>query len=89
MPPTMPTILHVLGWRVFFYANEGNEPIHVHCRKAEMECKFWVDAEGFDLVEEFTLNMRPRDKREIRKILFEHFEHIVREWNAFQRRQRP
>jgi hypothetical protein len=35
----MPTILLLLGWRIFFYANEGNEPVHVHCRKGEKECK--------------------------------------------------
>ncbi|MCG6536745.1 MAG: DUF4160 domain-containing protein, partial [Syntrophales bacterium LBB04] len=29
----MPTILLIMGWRLFFYANERNEPIHVHCRK--------------------------------------------------------
>ncbi|MFZ5493949.1 MAG: DUF4160 domain-containing protein [Verrucomicrobiota bacterium] len=85
----MPTILHVLGWRVFFYANEGHEPIHVHCRKAGMECKFWVDVQGFDLVEEFALNMGPRDKREIRKILFEHFDLIEQKWNEMKRRQQP
>jgi Domain of unknown function (DUF4160) len=31
----MPTILVMLGWRLFFYANEGNEPLHVHCRNGE------------------------------------------------------
>jgi len=39
----MPTILVILGWRLFFYANEGNEPIHVHCRKGDMECKYWLN----------------------------------------------
>jgi len=24
----MPTVLYVRGWRLFFYANEGTEPIH-------------------------------------------------------------
>ncbi len=33
----MPTILLIMGWRLFFYANEGNEPIHVHCRKGDTE----------------------------------------------------
>ncbi|MEQ8955495.1 MAG: DUF4160 domain-containing protein [Gammaproteobacteria bacterium] len=36
----MPTILLQAGWRVFFYSNEGDEPIHVHFRKGEIECKF-------------------------------------------------
>ena len=29
----MPTVLLILGWRLFFYANEGNEPMHIHCKK--------------------------------------------------------
>ncbi len=34
----MPTILMVRGWRVFFYSEEGNEPVHVHAKKAGCEC---------------------------------------------------
>ena len=49
----MPTILVILGWRLFFYANEGIEPIHVHCRKGDMECKYWLNRENFDLDEAF------------------------------------
>ena len=64
----MPTILVILGWRLFFYANEGNEPIHVHCRKGDMECKYWLNRENFDLDEAFAYNMSPRDKRQIRMV---------------------
>ncbi|MEN6433661.1 MAG: DUF4160 domain-containing protein [Smithella sp.] len=42
----MPTILLIMGWRLFFYANEGNEPIHVHCQKGDTECKYWLDREN-------------------------------------------
>ena len=31
----MPRVLIMAGWRLFFYANEGPEPIHVHCRKGD------------------------------------------------------
>ncbi|WP_203978663.1 DUF4160 domain-containing protein [Geobacter sp. SVR] len=41
----MPTILFILGCRLFFYANEGCEPLHIHCRKGDMECKFWLDSD--------------------------------------------
>ena len=34
---------------MFFYANEGNEPIYIHCRRGEKECKYWLDRENFDL----------------------------------------
>ena len=83
----MPTILQILGWRLFFYANEGNEPIHVHARKAEKECKFWLDRENFDVEEEFAYNLNPKDKREIKKIIFEHFEYIEQQWDEFKKRR--
>lgn len=62
----MPTILVILGWRLFFYANEGNEPIHVHCRKGEMGCKYWLNRENFDLDEALNIicHQRIKDKFE-------------------------
>ena len=83
----MPTILMMLGWRLFFYANEGNEPIHVHCRKGDSECNYWLDRELFDLREAYSYQMSPRDHREIKKIIFEHFEYIEAQWDEFQRRR--
>lgn len=83
----MPTILAILGWRLFFYANEGNEPIHVHCRKGGFECKYWLDRETFDIEEAFSYNMSEKDKRQIRKIIYDHFEYIELQWDDFQRRR--
>lgn len=82
----MPTLLLILEWRLFFYSNEGNEPIHIHCKKGSMECKYWLEIEAFDLVESFSYNMGEKDKREIRKIIFQNFDYIVAQWNEFQRR---
>jgi len=45
--------------------------IHVHCRNGDKECKFWLCTETYDLEEAFSFNMSPRDKREIKKILFD------------------
>jgi hypothetical protein len=70
-----------------FYANEGNEPIHVHCRKGNMECKYWLDVKNFDLQEAYSFNLSPKDKREVRKIIFDNFEHIEQQWNEFQQRR--
>ena len=80
----MPTILFVMGWRFFFYANEGNEPIHIHCKKGDRECKYWLDKENFDIEEAYAYNMNSNDKREVKKILFEYFEFIESEWDKFQ-----
>ncbi len=80
----MPTILMILGWRVFFYANEGNEPIHVHCKKGDAEAKYWIDVNGFEVIEAYAYNLSPANKRTIRKLIFQHFDYIVAEWNKFQ-----
>lgn len=83
----MPTILVQLGWRIFFYANEGNEPIHVHCRKGDMECKYWIDVDMYDIQEAYSYDVSPRDKKQIRKIIFEHFDYIIEQWSEFQERR--
>jgi hypothetical protein len=33
-------------------------------------------------------NLSPRDQREIKKIIYEHFEYIEQQWDEFQRRRR-
>jgi len=39
----MPEIFRAEGYVVFFYANEGNEPVHVHVRRAGGFAKFWIE----------------------------------------------
>lgn len=77
----MPTILFIMGWRFFFYSNESNEPMHIHCQKAEKECKYWMDSELFDLEEAYSYQMTNKDKRLVKSIIFEYFSYIEDEWN--------
>ena len=69
---------------VVFYSNEGNEPPHVHCRKGDSECKYWLDADTFDAIEAYAYAMAPADRRTVRKIIFENFDYILKKWNRFQ-----
>jgi hypothetical protein len=77
----MPTILYIYGWRLFFYSNEGNEPMHVHAEKGDMECKFWINVEEVEIKEVFAFNLSPQAKKEIKKIIYQHFDLIVNAWN--------
>ena len=52
-----------------------------------MECKYWLDRETFDIEEAFSYNMSEKDKRQIRKIIYDHFEYIELQWDDFQRRR--
>ena len=54
--------------------------------KAEKECKYWLDTQNFDLQEAYSYSMNNKDKREVKKIIFEYFEFIEQEWNRFQRK---
>ena len=84
----MPTILFIRGWRFFFYSNEANEPIHIHCQKAEKECKYWLDRANFDVEEVYSYRMTGGDKREVKRIIFEHFYYIEAEWDKLQRKRK-
>lgn len=81
----MPTILFLRGWRFFFYADERQEPVHVHAQKGEKECKYWLDVESYEIRETLAYNMSPRDIREVRQIIYQHFDYIVEEWEKFRR----
>ena len=57
--------------------------MHVHAQKGDAECKFWLHTETFEISEAFTFNMSSKEKREIRKIIFENFDYIIEQWNQF------
>ena len=79
----MPTILREAGWRLYFYSNEGYEPVHVHARKAEMECKFRIIEEDFDIQEVWSSGLTPNGRREIRRIIFKYFDFILFMWDEY------
>ena len=50
-------------------------------------CKYWLLPEQFDIQKAYALGTSPRDERELRKILFQHFEELVDAWNIHQRKR--
>ncbi len=68
---------------IIFYANENNEPIHIHAEKGDMECKFWLLIDEVEIQEVFSFNMSPNAKREIKKIIYQNFDLINDSWNNF------
>ena len=56
------------------------EPMHVHAVKGDAECKYWLQPDRFDIVEDFEYNCTPRLRREVRQIIFRHFDQIVVAW---------
>lgn len=66
---------------------KGMNPSTYIVEKVTWICKYWIDSENFGVDEAFAYNMSSRDKRQIRKIIYEHFEYIEQQWDEFQRRR--
>jgi hypothetical protein len=75
----MPTVLRINGYQLYFYAEEGNEPPHIHVAKAGKDAKFWLAPVRLSVNHGF----RPHDLREIARIIEEHEPFILEKWNEF------
>jgi len=53
----------------------------VHAQKGDMECKFWLLVEEVEIKEEFAYNLTPASRKEIKKIIYQHFDLIIDSWN--------
>jgi hypothetical protein len=73
-----PTIHHEDGFRFSFWANERNEPPHVHVHKAEARAKWWLAP----LRESRSDGFNPSQRARIRDILEEHRDTMLERWNA-------
>ncbi len=79
-PEIMATVMQLQGWRCYFTSNEGEEPMHVYAQKGQSEAKFWLHADQYVVEEEFEHNLTARGRREIRKIVYLHFDEIAGAW---------
>jgi hypothetical protein len=73
----MPTVLNINGYRLFFFSNEKNEPIHIHIEKAENYAKFWLDP----LFVAVNYGFTSKELREISEIIEENEALIKEKWN--------
>ena len=46
-----------------------------------------LDRKNFALEEAYIYNMKQKDKREAKKIIFEYFDYIEKEWDRFQKKK--
>ena len=75
----MPTILRSGPYRFFFYANDRDEPYHIHVERDESIAKYWLDpirlqsSAGFNRFE----------LRKIRSIIKENHSTFLEAWNAY------
>ena len=73
----MPTVLRVGPYRFFFYSYDLGERMHIHVICGQNEAKFWLD----DVTLAKNLGMAENDLRTVQKLVVEHRELLIHEWN--------
>ncbi len=73
----MPTVLKILGFKFFFYSNEGNEPIHVHIIKGDATAKVWLEPE---IEFEYSYGFTTKEQKKILSLVEENLETIKSKW---------
>ena len=75
----MPTIFRWLGFRFHFYSDEGHEPPHVHVRRDEDSCKFWLQPVSLA----YNDGVREQELTRLREVIEEHREEFLRKWHEY------
>jgi hypothetical protein len=73
----MPEIFRLEGYVFFFYANEGNEPMHVHVRRGGGYAKFWLEPLELD----YAKGLKTKEIVRAEIIITENLETIRRKWH--------
>ncbi len=73
----MPEVLRLDGFVFFFYSNEGNEPMHVHIRKAGGLAKYRLLPIELD----YSKGRKSSDLFKAEKIIYNNFEEIKEKWD--------
>ena len=75
----MPDVLREGPYRFLFYANEGNEPPHIHVRRDRQVAKFWLNP----LRLARTGGLPPHEINRIRATIEDHEAFFLERWNEF------
>ena len=75
----MPTVFKQGKYRAFFYAQDCDEPVHVHVEHEANRCKYWIDP----LKMAKSGGFKAHELREIEKMLKENLEVITKKWADF------
>lgn len=82
----MPNLFTVSGYKVYFWANENNEPVHVYIAKGKPTAnatKIWITRNGGCILAHNGSGIPPRELNELMDFISAQFFLICREWKKF------
>ncbi len=82
----MPNIFTVSGYKIFFWSNENNEPIHVHISKGhpvKNSTKIWLTKSGGCILANNKSEIPQKELRELMDFISAQFFYICAVWKEF------
>ena len=79
----MPNILEVMGYKIYFWSNEFNEPIHVHISKGKptiSSTKVWLTKAGGCILANNNSHIPPKELNSLMEIVSLYYFKIVSKW---------
>ncbi len=81
----MPTILIEDGFRLYFFANEGMEPKHVHVQYGGVTAKFRIGPVALAK----SKGMNASELKRAARIITKHEKLIEEKWDEFHSKKKP
>ena len=82
----LPSLFFVSGYRVFFWSNENDEPIHVHVSKGKPSknaTKIWLTQNGGCILAHNGSNISQKELNTLFEVISAQFFLICAEWKKF------
>lgn len=82
----MPSLFEVSGYKVYFWSNENNEPIHIHIAKGKPTpngTKIWLTKTGGCILANNGSRISQKELNELMEFISAQFFLICAEWKRF------
>ena len=78
--------MKVIGYKIYFWSNENNEPIHVHISKGKLtqnSTKVWLTKAGGCIVANNKSKISSNELNKLLNIISRHYFLIVSKWKEY------
>lgn len=78
--------MKVFGYKIYFWSNENNEPIHIHISKgtpSQNSTKVWITQAGGCILANNKSQISQNDLNKLLDIVSKHYFLIIAKWKEF------
>ncbi len=82
----MPSIFEISGYKIYFWANESDEPIHVHVSKVKLlknSTKVWLTKRGRCILANNNSKILSKDLNNILDVITSNYFFVIAQWKKF------